>query len=71
MANGYTCHWKTVDRSISQHNRILVGTNPDPANMSRTALGQAAQAQLFTDKEMTDLKNRYFDFHGKARVGSC
>ena len=64
MANGYSCQWKTVDRSISQHNRILVGT-PNVEAAKRDG-----NAPLFTDQEMANMKNRYFDFHGKARVAA-
>ena len=60
---GYVCHWRTVDRTITAQNRVLVGTAPDP--------DQAANPTTqVTMKERARLMERYREYHKDSSADS-
>lgn len=60
---GYMCHWRTIDRSITAQNRILVGTAPDPEQ----AANPPTQVSM---KERTRLMERYHEYHKDSSADS-
>jgi hypothetical protein len=56
---GYTCHWRTIDRTITAENRVLIGTAP--------ASDQAAPATAVSMKERERLMERYREYHRDSR----
>ena len=59
---GYVCHWRTVDRTITAENRILVGTAPAPGKEARSASTEVSA------KERERLMERYREYHRDSRV---
>ena len=59
---GYVCHWRTVDRTITAENRILVGTAPAPGKDAR---GSSTEVSA---KERERLMERYREYHRDSRA---
>jgi hypothetical protein len=59
QGRGYSCHWKTIDASITQHNRILIG-------LPRKAGASGARSD-HTREDISVLKQRYHNLHGKPQ----
>jgi hypothetical protein len=60
---GYMCHWRTIDRTITAQNRVLVGTAPDPEQ----AASPSTQVSM---KERARLMERYHEYHKESSTES-
>ena len=60
---GYVCHWRTVDRTITAQNRVLVGTAPDRDQVTKPT----TQVSM---KERARLMERYREYHKESSADS-